>query len=83
MSPQFADDVSMLLSATAHPVMEDFLDANKLFRDMRRSAVQFAVLHGLFICTLSMRLRGSNGFLVHGPIPAIVFDRTALGQEVL
>ena len=38
MSPQFAADVSLLLSATAQPVMQDLLDANKLVRDMRRSA---------------------------------------------
>ena len=38
MSPQFAADVSLLLSATAQPVVQDLLDANKLVRDMRRSA---------------------------------------------
>ena len=83
MSPQFTVDVGMLLSTTAHPVMQDFLDANKLVRDMRRSAAQFAVLHCLFICTLSMRLRDCNSILVHGPMPAIVFDWTTLGREVL
>ena len=40
MSPQFAVDVSLLLSAAAHPVVQDLLDANKLVRDMRRSAAQ-------------------------------------------
>ena len=39
MSPQFAADVSLLLSATADPVVQDLLDARKLVRDMRRSAV--------------------------------------------
>ena len=38
VSPQFAADVSLLLSATAHPVVQDLLDANKLVRDMRRSS---------------------------------------------
>ena len=36
MSPQFAADVTLLLSATAQPVV----DANKLVRDMHRSAAQ-------------------------------------------
>ena len=40
MSPQLAVDVSLLLSATAQPVVQDLLDANKLVRDMRRSAAQ-------------------------------------------
>ena len=30
MSPQFAADVSLLLSATADPVVQDLLDANKI-----------------------------------------------------
>ena len=30
MSPQFAADVSLLLSATAQPVVQDLLDANEL-----------------------------------------------------
>ena len=38
VSPQFAADVSVLLSATAQPVVQDLLDANKLVREMRRSA---------------------------------------------
>ena len=38
MSPKFAADVSLLLSATAHPVVQDLLDANKLVRDMHRSS---------------------------------------------
>ena len=33
MSPQFAADVILLLSATADPVVQDLLDANKLVRD--------------------------------------------------
>ena len=40
MSPQFAADVSLLLSATADPVVQDLLDANKLVRDKRRSSAQ-------------------------------------------
>ena len=40
VSPQFAADVSLLLSATAQPVVQDLLDANKSVRDMRRSAAQ-------------------------------------------
>ena len=40
MSPQCAADVSLLLSATAQPLVQDLLDANKLVRDMRRSAGQ-------------------------------------------
>ena len=40
MSPQFAADVSLLLSATAHPVVQDLLDANKLVQDMRRNSAQ-------------------------------------------
>ena len=54
ISPQFAVDVSLLLSATAHPVVQDLLDANKLVRDMRRRAAPVS------ISTLSMRLRGSS-----------------------
>ena len=34
--PQFGVDVSLLWSATAHPVVQDLLDANKLVRDMHR-----------------------------------------------
>ena len=48
MSPQFAADVSLLLSATAQPVVQDLLDANKLVRDI------VAVLHRLFTFTLSV-----------------------------
>ena len=40
MSPQLAADVSLLLSATAHPVVQDLLDANKLVREKRRSPSQ-------------------------------------------
>ena len=45
MSPQFAADVSLLLSGTAQPVVQDLLDANKLVRDMRRSAAQSLHFH--------------------------------------
>ena len=45
MSPQFAADVSLLLSATDHPVVQDLLDANKLVRDMRRSSAQSLHFH--------------------------------------
>ena len=45
MSPQFAADVSLLLSATADPVVPDLLDANKLVRDMRRSSAQSLHFH--------------------------------------
>ena len=41
----FAADVSLLLSATAQPVVQDLLDANKLVRDMRRSAAQSLHFH--------------------------------------
>ena len=43
MSPQFAADVSLLLIATAQPVVQDLLDANKLVETC------VAVLHSLFI----------------------------------
>ena len=66
MSPQFAADESLLLSATAHPVVQDLLDATSW------SEVCVAVLQSLFICTLSMRLRGSSWFLLRGPMRAIV-----------
>ena len=45
MSPQFDADVSLLLSATADPVVQDLLDANKLVRDMRRSSAQSLHFH--------------------------------------
>ena len=45
LSPQFAADVSSLLSATADPVAQDLLDANKLVRDMRRSSAQSLHFH--------------------------------------
>ena len=45
MSLQFAADVSLLLSATADPVVQDLLDANKLVRDMRRSSAQSLHFH--------------------------------------
>ena len=37
--------MSLLLSATAHLVVQDPLDANKLVRDMRRSAAQSLQFH--------------------------------------
>ena len=45
MPLQFAADVSLLLSAAAQPVVQDLLDANKLVRDMRRSAAQSLHFH--------------------------------------
>ena len=45
MSPQFAVDVSLLLSATADPMVQDLLDANKLVRGMRRSSAQSLHFH--------------------------------------
>ena len=45
MSPQFAADVSLLLSARADPVVQDLVDANKLVRDMRRSSAQSLHFH--------------------------------------
>ena len=37
-APWFETDLTLLLSATAQPVVQYLLDANKLVRDMRRSA---------------------------------------------
>ena len=45
MFPQFAADVSLLLSATAQLVVQDLLEAIKLVRDMRRSAAQCLHFH--------------------------------------
>ena len=45
MSPQFVADVSLLLSATAEPVVQDLLDANRLVRDVRRSSAQSLHFH--------------------------------------
>ena len=45
MSPQFAAGVSLVLSATADLVVQDLLDANKLVRDMRRSAAESRHFH--------------------------------------
>ena len=45
MSPQFAADVSLLLSITAQPMVQDLLDVNKLVRDMRRSAAHSLHFH--------------------------------------
>ena len=35
----------LLLSATAHPVVQDLLDATKLFRDVRRSSAESLHFH--------------------------------------
>ena len=75
MSPQFAADVSLLLSATADPVVHD-LPTNW-------SEICAAVLHSLFIFTPSMRLRGNSWFLLRGPMRAIVPVQMDLGQEVM
>ena len=77
MSPQFAADVSLLLSATAHPVEQDLLDANKLVRDMRRSSAQSLHFHSF------NEIRGFSWFLLRGPMRAIVLDQMVLGQEVM
>ena len=45
MSPLFAADVSLLLSAAAQPTVQDLLNANKFVRDMRRSAAQSTHFH--------------------------------------
>ena len=42
---EFAADVSLLLSTTADPVVQDLLDANTLVRDMRRSSAQSLHFH--------------------------------------
>ena len=42
MSPQFAVDVRLLLSAAAQLVVQDLLDANNLVRDVRRSSQPFS-----------------------------------------
>ena len=45
VSLQFAADVSLPLSATAHPVVQDLLDANNLVRGMLRSSAQSLHFH--------------------------------------
>ena len=45
LSKCLAAGVSLLLSATAQPVVQDLLDANKLVRDMRRSAARSLRFH--------------------------------------
>ena len=77
MSPQFAADVSLLLSATAQSVVQDLLDANKLVRDMRRNAAQSLHFHPF------NEILGSNWFLLRGPMRAIVPVQMVLGQEVM
>ena len=77
MSPQFAADVSLLLSATADPVVHRSSGC-------QQTGPRYAcVLHSLFIFTLSMRLRGNSWFLLRGPRRAIVPDQMGLGQEVM
>ena len=49
---QFAADVSLLLSATAQFLVQDLLDANKLVRDMRRSAAQALHVHSFCKCLI-------------------------------
>ena len=77
MSPQFAADVSLLLSATADPVVQDLLEPTNW------SEICVAVLHSLFIFTPSMRLRGNSWFLLRGSMRAIVTVQMDLGQEVM
>ena len=45
LKTRFAVDLSLLLTATAQPMVKDLLDANTLVRDMRRSAAQSLHLH--------------------------------------
>ena len=71
VSPQFAADVSLLLSATAHLGVQDLLDAKKLVRDSPITSIH------------SMRLRGISWYLLRGPMRAIVPDIKVLGQEVM
>ena len=66
MSPQFAADVSLLLSATADPVVQDLLDANKLVRDMRRSSARSLLFHSFNGTPCN------SWFLLRGPVQAIV-----------
>ena len=75
-SPQFAADVSLLLSATAHPVVQDLLDANKLVRDTRRSSAQSLHFHS------SKETPWQQLVLLHGPMRVIVPVQMDLGQEV-
>ena len=76
MSPQFAADVSLLLSATAPPMVQDLLDANKLVRDMRRSSAQSFHFHS-FNETSWQQL-----VLLRGPMRAIVPVQMDLGQRL-
>ena len=78
MSPQFAADVSLLLSATADPVVQEIF-----WMPTNWSEICAAVLHNLFSFTPSMRLRGKSWFLLRGPMQAIVPVQMDLGQEVL
>ena len=45
VSPQYSVDVSLLLSRTSDPRVQDLLDANKLVRDMRRTSSQTLLFH--------------------------------------
>ena len=73
MSPQFAAGVSLLLSATAQPVEQYFLDANKLVRDVHRSAAVYPLS---FVRDISL-------FLLIGPMGAVAPDQMVLGHEVM
>ena len=48
VSPQFAVDVSLWLSSTADPVVQDLLDADKLVLDVRRSSAQSLHFYSFF-----------------------------------
>ena len=75
MSPQFAADVSLLLSATADPVVQDLLDANKLVRDMRRSSAQSLHFHSFNETPWQQ--------LVHRRLFQSSRDGVVLGQETM
>ena len=77
VSPQFAADVSLLLSAMADPVVQDLLDANKLVRDMRRSFAQSLHFHSFNETPWQQLLFAS------WPMRAIVPVQMDLGQEVV
>ena len=76
--PQFAADVSLLLSATADPVVQDLLDAKKLVRDMRRSCAKSHHFH-----SCNETLWKNSWFVLRGPMRAIVPVQMDLGQEVM
>ena len=78
MSPQFPIDVSLLLGATALPLVLHLLGANTLVRDMRREC--FAKPFGF---TLLSARHGSSWSWALWPMRAIVAAQTYLGQEVM